>query len=67
MIEEYIRCNNCMWVGMEEDLKLLSEENEYNPEDKTLYWFKGCPDCMTDSYLMDITKEEYLQEIKENG
>ena len=45
-----IRCNNCYWVGQEDDLKQLEDE------------INGCPNCETDGYLMDI-EEDYLVTI----
>jgi Zn finger protein HypA/HybF involved in hydrogenase expression len=52
-----VRCNNCYWSGDEEDLEDFSEPNLINEEDKTLYFYKGCPKCKTDEYLMDIEDE----------
>lgn len=47
-----IQCNNCNWTGFEED---LVEYNETSKVDNiTLEYFKGCPNCKTDEYLMDI-------------
>ena len=43
-----VRCNMCDWEGEEEDLILGEDEDGY---------FKGCPNCNTDYYLMDIDKE----------
>lgn len=43
-----IRCNNCMRIfNSEEELELL-KDNEANE------FYKGCPTCKTDSYLMDL-------------
>ncbi len=68
-----VKCNNCNFIGNEEDLFLikedeneniiayetpngiisyLSKENVKNPE-----FFKGCPKCLTDSYLQDLIYE----------
>ncbi len=66
-----IRCNNCDWVGDEEDLTLfetkgdgtqtITSEEDANGhitkhEDRPAnpHYFKGCPNCKTDGYLMDI-------------
>lgn len=39
-----IRCNNCETIfESEDDLQTLQEDNEF---------FKGCPKCKTDKYLM---------------
>lgn len=50
------RCNNCWWEGLESDLVLLGD----GPE-----WFKGCPNCLDDGYLIDI--EEEVDSIARNG
>jgi Zn finger protein HypA/HybF involved in hydrogenase expression len=42
---EAIKCNDCQFIGEEDDLKILKDNTEY---------FKGCPNCKTDSYLMDV-------------
>lgn len=40
------RCNNCMRLFKSDDgLELFKDGDE---------WFKGCPDCRTDAYLMDL-------------
>lgn len=53
-----IICNNCLAEFKDEDdLILLSESNPDNPEDKTLDYYKGCPICKTDAYLMDLDRE----------
>lgn len=44
------RCNNCMRMFEDDDdLKLFCDNGEY---------YKGCPDCGTDEYLMDMEVEE---------
>ncbi|MCM1324093.1 MAG: hypothetical protein NC218_08020 [Acetobacter sp.] len=45
-----IRCNNCYKTFKDDDelLLLWDVRNGY---------FKGCPNCKTDSYLMDIGTE----------
>lgn len=79
------KCNNCNWVGEDEDL-LLIEFNIYDEcetptatEDKNGYvirlgevplekdFLKGCPNCKTDSYLIDIIMKfvTHTQEIVE--
>ena len=42
---EAVKCNDCQFIGEEDDLEILKDNTEY---------FKGCPNCKTDSYLMDI-------------
>ena len=42
-----IKCNNCDWQGDENELKIIREQEEF---------FKGCPNCETDSYLSEIEK-----------
>lgn len=64
-----VKCNNCDWVGDEEDLSLLSidvneevkvSENKYgvvydhNAALLHCEFIKGCPNCLTDNYLMDL-------------
>ena len=44
------RCDMCMRVfGSDSELALMKDEDE---------WFKGCPVCGTDEYLMDLEEEE---------
>lgn len=44
------RCNNCMRVFADEsELILLLSGGE---------WYNGCPDCLTDQFLMDLDAEE---------
>lgn len=43
--ENVCRCNNCMQYWHEDDLTLGEDEDGF---------FKGCPRCKTDGYLMDI-------------
>ena len=48
-----IRCNQCMKVFYsEDDLELLPDTPE-DPLGEILY-YKGCPTCKTDAYLMDL-------------
>lgn len=51
--EPSIRCNMCDWIGTEEDLIRLTDEED------TL---DGCPKCKTDNYLMDLTYPPFLTE-----
>lgn len=51
-----IRCNMCggEWLS-DDDLALIRGKTFPIPNGKTdTEWFKGCPDCGTDEYLMDI-------------
>ncbi|MBQ3420369.1 MAG: hypothetical protein IJH34_01595 [Romboutsia sp.] len=79
MINYNIRCNNCDFLGEEEDLVQVVEFKETEKsqiEYLTLEDFNsrytdlgkvykseiinGCPECLMDSYLMDICEiEEY--------
>jgi len=46
MYEDDVRCNNCEWTGIDgEDTELVEDGGEY---------FKACPNCMTDAWLVDI-------------
>ncbi|KKM82820.1 hypothetical protein LCGC14_1315720 [marine sediment metagenome] len=47
-----VRCNGCGWEGIEEGLKLINEG--YYEKIKENTYFKGCKNCRTDEYLMDI-------------
>ena len=38
-------CNECGWIGDDEELKVVMIPNEYNHQDKTLYETKVCPEC----------------------
>lgn len=50
MEEPQVRCNMCYVVFEEDELVLLHEDGEY---------FKACPTCHTDEYLMtDFIEEE---------
>lgn len=40
-----VRCNNTMKEYDEDDLIMLEDDGEY---------YKGCPCCQTDAYLMDL-------------
>ena len=68
-----IKCNNCNWIGDEDDLVLVEfdaeDSNEvptavensiavtrFLPEPEEVDYLKGCPDCMTDSYLTNLVK-----------
>ena len=47
-----VRCNNCYWVGREDDLQTFVDMGENIG--KEINYYKGCPNCKTDDYLMDI-------------
>jgi hypothetical protein len=64
-----IRCNCCDWEGVEEELILLEQDmngdvtavefpdgsiERYYPKPEELWFCKGCPNCETDEYLMNI-------------
>jgi len=46
-----IKCNDCDFIGFEDDLEIFSDNTEY---------FKACPNCKTDEYLMDIKIKEVV-------
>ena len=51
-MENKIRCNNCgREFEEEEDLKQFVDMSGTSTE---ITYFRGCPDCGTDDYLMDI-------------
>lgn len=41
-----VRCNNCLWHGHDEWLVTCYDDETGEP-------FNGCPNCRTDSFLMD--------------
>lgn len=47
-----VRCNNCYWEGEEDELETFSDPIPDNPD--TEEYYKGCPTCKTDDYLIDI-------------
>lgn len=51
-----VGCNNCGWEGEEEDLK---DFTDLEGQHKEILYFKGCPNCKTDSYLVDIVDGEW--------
>jgi len=51
---EMIKCIQCDWIGEEEDLKfILEDENDLESG------MNACPNCKTDGYLSDITIDKY--------
>ena len=51
-IEDTVRCNNCYWQGIEDELRSyvdLSDEVT-----KEIHYTAGCPECLTDEYLTDL-------------
>lgn len=42
-------CEECGWIGNEDELKTAMVPNEYNPQDKTLYEKQVCPECRKDN------------------
>jgi Pyruvate/2-oxoacid:ferredoxin oxidoreductase delta subunit len=51
-MENTVRCNNCNWEGVEEELQIFQEETDADSIDRS--FFKGCTNCETDDYLMDL-------------
>lgn len=55
---EIVRCNNC-WTYYYE--KITDERNNNSLafiwDEKTKEFFKGCPQCKTDDYLIDINEQ----------
>jgi hypothetical protein len=49
MTDEKIKCNDCDFIGEEDDLEILKDNTEY---------FKACPNCKIDDYLMYIKEME---------
>jgi hypothetical protein len=51
VIDEYdLYCEECGWIGNEDELKTVMLENENNPQDKTLYESKVCPECEKNNF-----------------
>ena len=51
-----VRCNWCGWEGCEDELDLIVDLSDDNITHDVQY-FKGCPKCKIDSYLMDIDND----------
>lgn len=51
-----VRCNNCYWEGDEEDLETMVDLSD-NDIDHDIQYLRGCPECRTDEYLMDIDEQ----------
>ena len=49
-----VKCNWCDWHGHEDELETFIEPNQIDKQDENLHFFKGCPNCKTDDYLMNI-------------
>lgn len=47
-----VKCSNCTFVGTDDELVLLPDGQEF---------YKACPNCKTDEYLMDI--DELFQRV----
>jgi hypothetical protein len=48
-----VRCNNCDWEGVDYELEVFEDTTEVI-ENIDRCFFKGCPNCETDAFLMDI-------------
>jgi hypothetical protein len=60
--EEIIRCNNCFHYYYDE----ITDERNNNSlkiffDSDNKEFFKGCPDCETDEYLMDIDLSQFTE------
>ena len=58
-MSEAIRCNNCGWIGTEDDLELipLVPDNIDDADVIDVEVIDACPNCETDEYLMDLWKQ----------
>ena len=54
-----IRCMRCDFEGTEEDLVSILEEADYSES-----CFDSCPNCKTDSYLIDHDCGEFYGSVK---
>jgi Zn finger protein HypA/HybF involved in hydrogenase expression len=52
-MKDTVKCNNCLWSGIEDELQTFEDTSETS-ENTDRQFFKGCPNCETDSYLTDI-------------
>lgn len=43
-------CEECGWIGNEDELKTAMLENEHNHQDHTLYETKVCPECRKNNF-----------------
>ncbi len=50
---ETVKCNNCDFIGTEDDLKPFEENGKFG-DGAGGY---GCPNCKTDAYLADLAHE----------
>lgn len=51
------RCNNCMKVFSDDSqLEILEDVCFSIDGENNLEFYKGCPDCKTDAYLMDLDR-----------
>lgn len=53
MEKDTVRCNNCFWIGAEDELETFVDL-ETETVGKEVHYLRGCPECGTDEYLMDI-------------
>jgi len=49
-LEYEIYCEECGWIGNNDELVTAMVDNEINPQDKTLYETKVCPECGEDNF-----------------
>lgn len=52
-----VRCNNCFWEGNEEELQTFVDLSD-NDISHDIGYIRGCPNCETDEYLMDINNDK---------
>jgi hypothetical protein len=50
VIEYDLYCNDCGWIGNEDELKTAMVPNEHNKQDKTLYEKNVCPECGNENF-----------------
>lgn len=48
-----VRCNNCLWEGVEDELETFVDL-ETEVVGNEIHYLRGCPECETDEYLTDI-------------
>jgi hypothetical protein len=54
-----VKCNNCNWEGVEDELDVFEDTTKVI-ESIDRCFFKGCPHCKKDDFLMDINVNNFL-------
>ena len=46
-------CDTCGWEGPIDELKIVNVDNQYDPEDKSLYEIYVCPECGDEMVILN--------------